>query len=73
VCSDKHVVDNTHELHDSLVQVEVLQALEEVGVAATVRAHHRYLLRLGLGGEDVDVEVKTLKRHGMFTDVLQPR
>ena len=36
VCPCKHVVDDGHELHDSLIQMEVLKAFEEVGVLAAV-------------------------------------
>ena len=59
----KHVVDDGHELHDSLVQMEVLQSLEEVGVLAAVRASHRYLLRLCLGGEDSHFQLEGLQSH----------
>ena len=38
--SHKHVVDDGHELHDPLIQVEVLQAFEEVRVLPPIRAHH---------------------------------
>ena len=45
----KHVVDDVHELHDPLVQVEVLEAFEQVGVLAAIGTNHGYLLWLGLG------------------------
>ena len=51
VCPGKHVVNNGHELHNPLIKVQVLQALEEVSVLATVGAHHGNLLWLGLGGK----------------------
>ena len=47
----EHVVDDGQELHDPLVQVQVLQALEEIRVLAAVTADHGYLLGLGLSGE----------------------
>ena len=40
--ADKHVVDNGEELHDSLVQVQVLQALEQVWVSAHTQQDHRW-------------------------------
>ena len=40
--ADKHVVDDGEELHDSFVQVQVLQALEQVRVSAhTQQQDHR--------------------------------
>ena len=41
--ADKHVVDDGEELHDSFVQVQVLQALEQVRVSAhTQQQDHRW-------------------------------
>ena len=47
----EHVVDDGHELHDPLIQVEVLQTLEEVGVFASITPDHGDLLGFGLGGQ----------------------
>ena len=46
-----YLVSDGQELHDSLVQVEILQTLEEVGVPLTIVPQHAQLLGLGLGGE----------------------
>lgn len=54
----KHVVDDGHELHDPLVEMEVLQTFEQVGVLSSVRANHRDLLRLCLGGQDGHLQLE---------------
>ena len=48
VCFGEHVVDDEEELHDSFIEVQVFQALEEVGVLAPVRTQQHQLLRLRL-------------------------
>ena len=69
--SHKHVVDDGHELHDPLIQVEVLQSFEEVRVLSPVRAHHGYLLGFGLGGEHHHVQIEALQHDGLISQVLQ--
>ena len=64
----KHGVDDGEELHDSLIQVKVLQPLEEVGVLLAIRPQEDQLLRLGLGGQDVDCVDE-----GLYVDNLQER
>ena len=54
----EHVVDDGHELHDPLVEMEVLKTLEEVGVLASVRPNHRDFLRLCLGGQDGHLQLE---------------
>ena len=65
VCPGKHVVNNGHELHNPLVEVQVLQALEEVSVLAAIGAHHGNLLRLGLGGKHRHFQTERLQQHGL--------
>ena len=66
VCPGKHVVDDGHELHDALVQVQVLQPLEQVGMLAPVRARHGDLLGLGLRRQDGHLQLKGLQCHGLW-------
>ena len=49
VSSGKHVIYDVHELHDPLIKVEILEALEEVCVLAAIRSYHGDLLGFGLG------------------------
>ena len=63
MCPGKHVVNDGHELHNPLIKVEVLQALEEVGVLPAIRAHHGNLLWLGLGGKDRHFQTERLQQY----------
>ena len=63
VGSGKHVIDDIHELHDPLVQMEVLQTLEQVGVFTTIRANHGDLLRFGLGRKDSYFKLERFQCH----------
>ena len=63
VGSGEHVVDDVHELHDPLVKMKVLQALEQIGVLPTIWANHGDLLRLGLGWEDGYFKLEWLQGH----------
>ena len=66
VGSGEHVVDDVHELHYPLIQVEVLQALEQVGVFTTIGANHGDLLGLGLGREDGYFKLEGLQGHRLW-------
>ena len=55
-----HDVGDLEELHDLLVEVEVLEALEEVRVLLPVAALQAHLLRLRLGQQDAQVVLKRL-------------
>ena len=55
-----HDVGDLEELHDLLVEVEVLEALEEVRVLLTVAALQAHLLRLRLGQQDAQVVLESL-------------
>ena len=63
VGSGKHVVDDVHELHNPFVQMEILQALKQVGVLTTIGANHRDLLRLCLCREDGYFKLEGLQGH----------
>ena len=60
MCPCKHVVDDGHELHDSLIQMEVLKAFEEVGVLAAVRPNHGDLFGFCFGWEDSYLKLEGL-------------
>jgi hypothetical protein len=47
-----HRVGDAQELHDSLVQVQIFQALEQISVGLAVRPVKNQLLRFGLGRQD---------------------
>ena len=55
-----HDVGDLEELHDLLVEVEVLEALEEVRVLLPVAALQAHLLRLRLGQQDAQVVLQRL-------------
>ena len=52
VSPGKHVVNDIHELHDPLIKMKVLQALEQIDVLTTISPNHGDLLWLGLGWQD---------------------
>ena len=63
VSFSEHVVDDGHELHDPLIQMEILQTLEEVGVFTTIRANHRDFLRLSFRRQNGHFQLERLQSH----------
>jgi len=54
VSSSKHVVDNVEKLHNPLIQVQILQALEQIRVSFPIRPFEDQFLGFGLCGEDLN-------------------
>src|SRR4051794_7835402 len=54
----KHAVCDPQKLHDSLVQVKVLETFEKIGVSLAVRSQESKLLWLGFCWDDDDLLLK---------------
>jgi len=54
VSSSKHVVDNVEKLHNPLIQVQILQALEQIRVSFPIRPLEDQFLGFGLCGQDLN-------------------
>ena len=59
----ERAVDDAEELHDPLVEVEIVATLQEVRVLAAVRSDQAQLLRLRLRRKDGDRVAQAVERH----------
>ena len=59
----QRAVDDAEELHDPLVEVEIVATLQEVGVLAAVRPDQAQLLRLRLCRQHGDRIAQAIERH----------